>query len=112
MQPILLLLIVAIICMIICYIALSFVRNAGKELTELKKSLNSQSAEAALIAMLREANVPYIDNRAKGGAFWIVGGKELKKVAAQARTLGVEFHYKPGGGRTSTRGKDSWWAKF
>ena len=112
MQPLILLLIVAVICLCVCYIGLAFVRDARKELTDLKKSISSNPSETALLELLQRAGVPYIDNRAKGGAFWIIGGKELNGIVAQARALGIEFHFKPGGGKRTTKGKNSWWAKF
>ena len=75
--------------------AKDFVENQGKE---------------DVIALLEREKVPYIDKRSKGGALWIIGGKELSDVVRQCKALGVWFNYKSDGGK-STKGKGGWWAK-
>ena len=62
-----------------------------------------------LIALLEKHGVQYYDKRKSGGAIWIVGGHELDAIVNQARTLGIRFYYKPGGGKV-TQGNDAWWA--
>lgn len=67
--------------------------------------------EAGDVLQLLESNrVPFIDKRNSGGNLWMIGGEELTDVAAKAKTLGVTFRFKAGGGR-ATRGRDAWWAK-
>ncbi len=63
-----------------------------------------------VIELLRYHNIPYDDKRSIGGALWITGGEELSEVVAKAKALGIEFQFKPGGGK-ATKGKDAWWAR-
>jgi len=63
-----------------------------------------------IISLLKKSNVKYIDKRQSNGALWIIGGAELKPIVAKARTLGIYFKFKEGGGKL-TKGKDAWWGK-
>ncbi|MCQ2505839.1 MAG: AAA domain-containing protein [Lachnospiraceae bacterium] len=63
-----------------------------------------------IISLLKKNNVKYIDKRQSNGALWIIGGDELKPIVAKAKTLGLYFKFKPGGGKL-TKGKDAWWGK-
>jgi very-short-patch-repair endonuclease len=73
---------------------------------EMKKSDNTFD----LIDALSKANIPYIDKRSKGGALWIMGGKELSKFVAECKTHGIRFVFKEAGGKV-TKGKPGWWTK-
>ena len=58
--------------------------------------------------MLKSNNVKYIDNRAKKGCLWIIGGSELVIVVKKAQKLGYYFRFKKDGGR-ATKYKSAWW---
>lgn len=69
------------------------------------------SSEDVLIEALEFEDLDYIDNRAKGGVFWIVGGHEISSFIDDISTkLGYKFTFKTGGGRATT-GEDAWWMK-
>ncbi|MBU5491574.1 hypothetical protein [Butyricicoccus intestinisimiae] len=55
-------------------------------------------------------NIPYIDNRKKGGALWIIGGLELKDTIAQFQKNGAKCVFMKKGGH-ATKGKDAWWTR-
>lgn len=61
-------------------------------------------------AWLNRAKLPYLDLRAKGGALWVIGGRELSKSMDQLKAFGLQFRFLPGGIR-DTKWKDAWWAK-
>lgn len=63
-----------------------------------------------IIQLLEQHSVPYVDKRSTGGALWMIGGNELDEIAQKARTLGLNFRFKAGGGK-ATKGKDAWWLK-
>ena len=63
-----------------------------------------------IITLLNQHGIIYEDKRDSGGALWIIGGDELTEIVQKARSLGLNFHFKPGGGKL-TKGKDTWWAK-
>lgn len=63
-----------------------------------------------ILLFLSKNGLNYIDKRSKGGALWIVGGKELAPLIADAKKKGFEFKFKQGGGK-ATKGKDGWWTK-
>ena len=65
--------------------------------------------ESAVLDLLQKNNVPFVDKTHSGGNLWIIGGHELDKVVAKCRTLGVSFHFKETGGK-STDHKPGWWA--
>ena len=70
----------------------------------------SKKQNDAIISLLNECGVEYIDKRSEKGSLWIIGGDELKSVVAQAEKIGVKFYFKPEGGRL-TKHRPSWWAK-
>ncbi len=61
-----------------------------------------------LMGLLQEAGVEVIDKRKNGGSLWIIGGWNLKSLTQRCREIGVNFHYKKGGGK-ATKGRDAWW---
>ena len=61
-----------------------------------------------LMGLLKEAGVEVIDKRQNGGSLWIIGGKNLKSLVERCQKIGVNFHYKAGGGK-ATKGQDAWW---
>jgi len=74
------------------------------------KAATESVVKEDVIALLEREKVPYVDKRSKGGALWIIGGKELSDVVRQCKALGVRFNFKVDGGK-ATKGKDGWWAK-
>ena len=63
-----------------------------------------------ILTFLKNRNVHYVDKRSNGGALWIIGGHELDSLVAEAKNMGILFHFKMGGGNV-TKGKDGWWFK-
>ena len=74
------------------------------------KAATESVVKEDVIALLEREKVPYVDKRSKGGALWIIGGKELSDVVRQCKALGIRFNFKVDGGK-ATKGKDGWWAK-
>ncbi|MPL98140.1 hypothetical protein SDC9_44340 [bioreactor metagenome] len=73
--------------------------------------LETISSEDLLLEALELEDLDYIDNRSKGGVFWIVGGPEISLFIDDLSTkLGYVFTFKAGGGRATT-GEDAWWSK-
>ena len=69
------------------------------------------NADDVLIEALELEDLDYIDNRNKGGVFWIIGGQEIASfIAGLSEKLGYKFAFKAGGGRATT-GEDAWWTK-
>ena len=64
--------------------------------------------DETLMGAIRRCKIPCVDKRARGGALWIVGGKELSDFVQACRWRGVYFQFCPGGGK-STHGKDAWY---
>lgn len=62
----------------------------------------------AIVDYLLLHDIPYIDNRKKNGALWIIGGDELKDTIALFRKSGAKCGFMKHGGRT-TRGQSAWW---
>lgn len=78
-------------------------------------SANSQphsvrSAPDAALKLLQKTNIKYVDHRGKGGCLWVTGGRELEPFIQRCREVGITFHYKPDGAR-STNGLPAWWTK-
>ena len=64
-----------------------------------------------VVPFLMHSGVVCVDKRAKGGAFWLIGGRELTDTVEQCKEYGVTFVVKKGGGKV-TKGQEGWWAKF
>ena len=82
--------------------------NANQQVLNGFEELIPESDD--VIALLDYHHIPYVDKRKSGGALWMIGGEELGEIAQKARSLGVRFNFKAGGGKLSG-GKDAWWAK-
>ena len=74
------------------------------------KTASGSTSKPDVLALLNEAGVSYIDKRDKGGALWIIGGKELSDTVKKCQQLGMWFKFKAEGGK-ATKGKPGWWAK-
>ncbi len=68
------------------------------------------TSEARLLALLTRSKCSFVDNRAKGGVLWLLGGPELKPLIDVCRKLGYSFHWQPHGGK-QTKGAPGWWSK-
>ena len=86
----------------------TYIPNDGQQILEGFEELIPEKDD--IIELLQYHNVTYEDKRESGGSLWIVGGHELDEIVQKAHALGVNFHFKSGGGRAS-KGKDAWWAK-
>ena len=51
-----------------------------------------------------------IDNRSKGGALWVIGGKSFSDLVPNLNRRGFEFTFKLGGSK-ATKHQDAWWCK-
>lgn|GEM_PF-1339605 len=63
-----------------------------------------------LIDTIKAEGIDYVDNRAKGGVLWLIGGEELIDFVASVALQGVLFTFKGRGGK-ATNGENAWWAK-
>ncbi len=64
-----------------------------------------------IIAMIEAEGIEYVDKRSSGGALWIIGDvKHLKKFTEKCKNMGIQFTFKPSGGR-ATNNRDAWWTK-
>mgnify|MGYP001214888185 CR=1 FL=1 len=60
------------------------------------------------MAALRLEDLDYIDNRKKGGAFWIIGETEISDYVQELKQkLGYSFAFKAWG-EHATAGEDAW----
>lgn len=89
----------------------SHCKDHEEEVTNEPVSREVVSSEDLLIEALELEDLDYIDNRNKGGVFWIIGGREIASLISDLSSkLGYVFTYKAGGGRATT-GEDAWWTK-
>ena len=71
----------------------------------------SGSSNDNLLSYLNSKGVEAIDKREKGGALWIVGGKNLEPIIQETKKLfGVRWTYSEKGG-TATKHRTSWFTK-
>jgi hypothetical protein len=60
--------------------------------------------------LLRDKGIAFIDKRDKGGALWVVGGKELTTSMEDIAAHGYKFLFTAKGGR-ATKHKPGWYYK-
>lgn len=53
-------------------------------------------------------NIVFIDNRQKNGCLWLIGGRELEKLAVECSSRGATFHFKADGAK-ATDYSPAWW---
>ena len=82
--------------------------SQGEAVQQVMPGMDISSED--ILTFLKNRNVHYVDKRSNGGALWIIGGHELDSLVAEAKNMGILFHFKVGGGNV-TRGKDGWWFK-
>ena len=65
-----------------------------------------------IVALLRSLGVAgLIDQREKNGCLWVIEGPGVPTAVKRVeKQLGVQFHFKPEGART-TEGRAAWWTK-
>ena len=85
-----------------------FHAKIGQQVMEGFEALVPESDD--VLQLLKLHGIPYVDKRSTGGALWMIGGDEVCEIAQKARTLGLVFRFKSGGGK-ATKGKDAWWVK-
>ncbi len=51
-----------------------------------------------------------VDNRSKGGALWVIGGKSFSELVPSLSHRGFKFTFKLGGSK-ATKHQDAWWCK-
>ncbi|MFH1882306.1 MAG: hypothetical protein ABIL62_06305 [Planctomycetota bacterium] len=63
-----------------------------------------------VIRLAESLNLKHIDKRNSGGAFWVIGGRELAPAIQNLNAWGYYFQFKDGGGKSSDY-EDAWWYK-
>ena len=88
----------------------SAVADSSNREDRVKKSMDNSTyhSDSLLFDLLEKEGIPYVDNREKGGALWIVGGHELDAVINACENLGFHFLYTEKGGRV-TKGWAGWY---
>ncbi|MEQ6389239.1 AAA domain-containing protein [Bacillaceae bacterium S4-13-58] len=77
-----------------------------------KNNLSKNTAKpTALKEHLEELGYEVIDKRAKGGALWIIGGKELQPTIDKLKKQGIRFNFAKNGSR-STKNKAAWFTQY
>jgi len=61
-----------------------------------------------LVDFLTEHRLKFKDMRSKGGALWVIGGRDLAPYMASLKKKGIPFTYQPRGGKT-TGYRPAWW---
>ena len=96
-------------------ISTSGVKSAEQAVTDQqslnKSSANENTSTTGLVGYLKSKGLDVIDKRDKGGALWVVGGKELDAVIKETRKLyGALWTFSRNGGR-ATKNRTSWFTK-
>ena len=94
---------------------LSFITEKGSSLAEnssenkaAPSDINKKVSPPTVVADMIDAHIDYVDNRAKRGCLWILGGQELQAFVDKCAGKGVVFHYSHSGCRASN-GNPAWW---
>lgn len=85
-------------------------RAKRSEAPHPKSADETASPEQRLRQLFRSHGCKVVDSRPKGGALWIVGGKELEPTIREARALGYAFTWSGSGGKKTKR-RAGWWCK-
>jgi very-short-patch-repair endonuclease len=64
-----------------------------------------------LLAYFSLKKLTVVDNRSKGGALWVIGGKELKPIFDEIKQKGTMFYFNERGG-SATNHKPAWWTRW
>jgi len=83
--------------------------EAGEESSKSPdRSETAKEVPFDLIDFLNRRQIKFIDNRSKGGVFWLIGGTELVPVISELKAKGILFVYLPRGGHVSGR-RPAWY---
>lgn len=82
-----------------------------KEIIDKLEEVKSEDIiQTKVKPLLAKHKIKFIDKRAKGGAFWIIGGNEIKGLIDTFNQYGLKFVFAQNGGR-ATGHKPSWYSK-
>jgi len=84
--------------------------NEAPLLEENSITINGDVVDVVVKPVLTKNKIKFIDNRAKKGAFWIVGGMEHQNIIRIFSKYGLIFVYAKNGGKATER-KPSWFLK-
>ena len=73
-------------------------------------AVESQSDHFDMITYLTKHQLNYKDNRAKGGALWVIGDKHIGSILKPLKEYGYEFIHMPKGGY-ATKQEPAWYTK-
>jgi very-short-patch-repair endonuclease len=68
------------------------------------------NGKVSVTQLLQGKGFSFVDKRNKGGALWVIGGKELASSMEEFAKHGYKFNFTPKGGR-ATRHKPGWYYK-
>ncbi len=72
----------------------------------------TKDIQFSLALILREKGIPFLDNRDKGGAFWVIGDWSLDHFMKELKIKhGIEFHYLESGSTASGK-KPAWFTRW
>ena len=60
--------------------------------------------------ILKKKGIEPVDKTGNGGAFWIPGGKEIKPLITEFKTMGIEFSFTEDS--KALKHKPGWWSDF
>ena len=72
----------------------------------------SESSKDDITKSLKEAKIPFVDKRDKGGCLWAIApdDKKTRELMKELRKKGAHFHFSEKGGKAS-RGKPAWFLR-
>lgn len=83
----------------------------AKPISETALSSGTEPSSIGLVTFLEKKGLEVIDKREKGGALWVIGGKELDSVIKESRkSFGALWTFSQNGGR-ATENRTSWFTK-
>lgn len=83
----------------------------AKPISEAAISSSTEPSSTGLVTFLEKKGLEVIDKREKGGALWVIGGKELDPIIKETRKVfGALWTFSQNGGR-ATGNRTSWFTK-
>lgn len=87
------------------------VKTSGSVASSGQNSSNTDSSANNLVCFLEAKGLEVFDKREKGGALWVVGGKEIDPIIKETRKqFGALWTFSQNGGR-ATENRTSWFTK-
>lgn len=87
------------------------VKTSGSVASNGQSSSNTDSSANDLVGFLEAKGLEVFDKREKGGALWVVGGKEIAPIIKETRKqFGALWTFSQNGGR-ATENRTSWFTK-